>query len=61
MSCEGKGDGGGEDQIFNLSNKEKNGVINITKMMQLWKQKFYRYKNQNDDDDDDDKKWMERL
>ena len=24
--------------------------------MQLWKQKFYRYKNQNDDDDN--KKWM---
>ena len=55
MSCEGKGGGGGEDQILNLSNNEKNRVINITKMMQLWKQKFYTYKNQNDDDDD--KKW----
>ncbi len=27
--------GGGEDQILNLSNNEKNRVINITKMMQL--------------------------
>ena len=54
---------GGEDQILKLSNNEKNRVINITKMMQHWKQKFYRYKNQNDDDDDDDddKKWKKRL
>ena len=38
-------------KYLTFSNNEKNSVINITKMMQLWKQKFYRYKNQNDDDD----------
>jgi len=29
--------------------------------MQLWKQKFYRYKNQNNDDDYEDKKWKKSL
>jgi regulation of enolase protein 1 (concanavalin A-like superfamily) len=49
---------GGEDKIFNLSSNEKSGVISTTKMTQFWKQKFYRYKNENNEDDYDDKKWM---
>jgi len=41
----------GGRETFNLSRNEKSRVISIAKMMQLCKQKLYRYRNQNDDDD----------
>ena len=49
------GGGGREGGTFILSGNEKSTVISAAKMMQLCKQKLYRYINQNDNDDDDKK------
>ena len=45
------GEGGREGGTFNLSGNEKSTIISAAKMMQLCKQKLYRYINQNDNDD----------
>jgi hypothetical protein len=42
---------GREDKIWNLSRNEKSRVVSTTVMMQLCKQKMYRYIDENDDEE----------